>query len=139
MKKRNIFTKFYLTAILLSALFDYSRVRDSSNIVRTEAWSGTQTSTEGTYYSTVGSETGTALLNKLKTITGNPTPQTSYDWYRYEAADEAENESNKVLLIYSRQKYLKPHVSGSTGWNREHTYPDSKISVLRIGQPSYFR
>lgn len=129
MKKRNIFTKFSLTAILLSALFAFSSVRASSNIVRTEAWSGTQTSTEGTYYSTVGSETGTALLNKLKTITGNPTPQTSYDWYRYEAADEAENESNKVLLIYSRQKVLKTaHVSGSTGWNREHTYPDSKIS-----------
>ncbi len=129
MKKRNIFAKFTLSSLLLIALFTFTSVRASSNLVRTEAWSGTQYSTEGTYYSTVGSEEGTELLNKLNTITGNPTPLVSYDWSRYEAADEAESESNKVLLIYSRQKVLKTaHVSGSTGWNREHTYPDSKIS-----------
>ncbi len=127
MKRRNVIYKLALSVLVLTALFSFSSVRTSTP-VQTQAWSGTQYSNEGTYYSTVGSETGSALVSKLNTITGNPTPLTSYDWSRYEAADEAEGQSNKVLLIYSRQIVLKTaHVSGSTGWNREHTYPDSKI------------
>lgn len=127
MKRRNVIYKLALSVLVLTALFSFSSVRTSTP-VQTQAWSGTQYSNEGTYYSTVGSETGSALVSKLNTITGNPTLLTSYDWSRYEAADEAEGQSNKVLLIYSRQIVLKTaHVSGSTGWNREHTYPDSKI------------
>ena len=55
----------------------------------------------------------------------------AYDWWRYESADESLTETNKVLTIYPRRNYLKnAHVSGNTAatWNREHSYPQSKIS-----------
>jgi len=96
-----------------------------SNIQPASAWSGAQTSNEGTYFSSVGSETGSALRSKLQGIISNGTSE-DYDWSRYEAADEAENQSSKVLLIYSRQIVAKSaHVAGSTGWNREHSFAKS--------------
>ena len=97
--------------------------------VATSAWSGPQTSTEGNYFASVRSETGAALTNKLKSIISVGTNE-SYDWSRYEAADEAEGVSDSVLLIYSRQ-VVKKTSSGSanTNWNREHTYPQSKIDA----------
>lgn len=112
-----------LLSLVVSPLFGLS---SAHNYVATNAWSGPQTSTAGTYYASVGSETGTSLVSKLKTVTSGA--QVSYDWSRYEAADEAEGVSNSVLQIYARTNILKTkHVSGSTGWNREHTYPQSKI------------
>ncbi len=93
--------------------------------VATSAWTGPQTSTEGNYYASVGSETGAALTNKLKSIISVGTNE-SYAWSRFEAADEAEGVSDSVLLIYSRQVVKKnAHVSGSTGWNREHSFAKS--------------
>lgn len=86
------------------------------SMTKVNAWSGPQTSNEGNYYSSVtGSETPTALKTKLKGIISTNTDE-SYDWSRYEAADEAEGDSSKVLLIYSRINVLKTaHVSGSVG------------------------
>lgn len=122
-KKRPKFINKVLYTFLL--LFSFITTIDQ-RVTPTSAWSGPQTSTAGNYYAAVGSETGEALRNKLKTITNGA--QVSYDWSRYEAADEAEGVSDSVLLIYSRQVVKKSaHVSGSTGWNREHTYPQSKI------------
>lgn len=83
--------------------------------VATSAWGGPQTSTEGNYYASVSSETGASLTSKLKSIISVGTRE-SYDWSRYEAADEAEGVSDSVLLIYSRQVVKKnAHVRGSTG------------------------
>lgn len=97
--------------------------------VATSAWTGPQTSTEGNYYASVGSETGAALTSKLKSIISVGTSE-SYDWSRYEAADEAEGVSDSVLLIYSRQVVKKTsNGSANTNWNREHTYPQSKIGA----------
>ncbi len=100
----------------------------SSDIAEINAWSGTQTSSEGTYYEEARGLSGSALKSSLDTIISRNV-STSYNWTRYEAADEAENDSSKVLQIYTRTTIAKTaHVSGSLGWNREHTYPDSKIT-----------
>ena len=98
-------------------------------IVEVEAWSGTQTPNIGTYYASITADmTGSELKSKLKTIISSPF-NASYNWSRYEALDETEGDSSKVLLIYSRINDLKSnHVSGTTGWNREHTFPQSKMS-----------
>lgn len=97
--------------------------------VQTSAWSGTQTSTAGNYYSSVGSETGSALKSKLNTITGSPKPLVSYDWSRYSAADEAEGASDSVLTLYSRKVVKKSTNGGSDNqWNREHVFPQYKVS-----------
>lgn len=95
----------------------------------TLAWSGTQTSTEGNYYSSCKGLSGSALVSKLKSIISNA--NVSYDWSRYMAADEAEGDSSSILTIYSREVVDKDwRVGGSSEqiWNREHTYPQSKIS-----------
>ena len=98
--------------------------------VSTSAWSGSQTSNEGNYYSSVtGSDSGTALKSKLQGIISSGTNE-SYSWERYEAADEAMGDSSKVLLIYSRQSVAKTsrNSGGSTGWNREHSFAKNFFS-----------
>lgn len=129
MKRSHIINKIILSTLsvlFLGSLFTFRSILKDDNIP-VSAWSGPQTSNEGNYFASVGQETGETLKNKLKSIISVGTSE-SYDWSRYEAADEAEGQSNSVLLIYSRQVVLKTaHVSGSTGWNREHTFPQSKI------------
>lgn len=126
MKHKTKIIMLGILGLLVSPLLGISAIKGKA-IVGVKGWSGPQTSTAGTYYDSVGSLTGSALQTKLKSIISSGTSE-SYDWSRYEAADEAEGQSNSVLLIYSRQVVLKTaHVSGSTGWNREHTYPQSKI------------
>lgn len=95
----------------------------------TIAWSGTQTSTEGNYYSSCKGLSGSALVSKLKSIISSA--NVSYDWSRYMAADEAEGDPSSILTIYSREVVDKDWRVGSSSneiWNREHTYPQSKIS-----------
>jgi endonuclease I len=78
--------------------------------------------------------TGTALKNALDLLISTNV-SVSYDWSRFESADESFSETNKVLTIYPRRNYLKTaHVSGNQGgtWNREHTYPQSKISGAAV-------
>ncbi|MFA5660527.1 MAG: endonuclease, partial [Bacilli bacterium] len=96
------------------------------SITKVSAWSGPQTSNEGNYYTSVtGNETPSALKSKLKGLISSGTNE-SYDWSRYEAADEAEGDASKVLLIYSRINLSKTaRVSGSVGWNREHSFAKS--------------
>lgn len=122
LKKINI-TVLGLLA-LTGSLFTY-KINHQSSTTSASAWSGVQTSQEGSYFSSVGAETGESLKLKLRSIISSGTSE-SYDWPRYEAADEAEGEPSKVLLIYSRQKVAKTaHVSGSVGWNREHSFAKS--------------
>lgn len=119
--------RFFTSLLFTLTLFSVTGKKDA---VSTSAWSGSQTSTMGSYYNSVSaSASGTSLASTLKGIISSPSPNVSYDWGRYEAADEAEGDSTSVLLIYSRKVVKKnAHVSGSTGWNREHSYPQSKIS-----------
>lgn len=85
------------------------------------------------YYDSIDdSLTGTALLNALKKIINNSSVSVSYNWSRYEQADEDPDNKSNVLLIYSRLSMSKSqHDSGSDAycWNREHTFPQSKMST----------
>lgn len=75
-------------------------------------------------------KSGSSLLNSLKSIVGGSISR-SYDWSRFEKVDEDPNNSSNVFCIYSRTSYGKSaHASGNAAntWNREHTYPQSKIS-----------
>ena len=87
------------------------------------------------YYQNIdNSLTGVALKNSLDLLISTNV-SVGYDWSRFESADESFTEKNKVLTIYPRRNYLKTaHVSGNQGgtWNREHTYPQSKISGAAV-------
>ncbi|MFA5660387.1 MAG: Ig-like domain-containing protein [Bacilli bacterium] len=114
---------FGLLGLLVSPILTLNNQKE---VIKTSAWSGTQTSTAGSYYASVGDETGSALASRLTTITAGA--NVDYDWPRYRAADEAEGDSNSVLLIYGRYTTPKSNSGGgTTNWNREHTYPQSKI------------
>ena len=87
------------------------------------------------YYNGISpSLSGEALKNALDLLISSNV-SVGYDWWRFESADESLTETNKVITIYPRRNYLKTaHVSGNQGatWNREHTYPQSKISGAAV-------
>lgn len=87
------------------------------------------------YYNGISpSLSGEALKNALDLLISSNV-RVGYDWWRFESADESLAETNKVITIYPRRNYLKTaHVSGnaSAHWNREHTYPQSKISGTAV-------
>jgi len=59
-----------------------------------------------------------------------------YDWSRFEYADESFTNTSHVLTIYARVTYPKTSKVSDTQppnyWNREHTYPKSKIGGAAI-------
>jgi len=78
------------------------------------------------YYSQCEGLTGSALQAKIKSI--NPVKSPSYDWSRYEDADEAEDDSNSILCVYTRHNIPKNGHCGSYSWNtwnREHVWTQS--------------
>jgi endonuclease I len=83
------------------------------------------------YYQSISpSLSGEALKNALDLLI-SANVRVGYDWSRFESADESLTQTNKIITIYPRRDYLKTaHVSGNAAahWNREHTYPQSKIS-----------
>ena len=104
----------------------------SANITLYAIWSENHTSGDSsTYYSSItASMDGDTLLSKLGEIIQQNASQ-SYDWSRYEDADEDPNNSSNVIMIYARTSVAKTaHVSsGNIGWNREHTFPQSKLGI----------
>lgn len=89
-----------------------------------------EVSAETDYYDGCDGLTGNQLKNKLKTIISKGI-STNYDWSRFEAADEDPNNDKNIVTIYARSSLAKnDHVhSGNIGWNREHTFPQSKMDV----------
>lgn len=82
------------------------------------------------YYADVDNLTGDALKNGLKTLLAK-NRNVSYAWSRFTSADEDPNNKNNVMLIYSRismDKNQQDHGTDGYFWNREHTFPNSKIS-----------
>lgn len=78
------------------------------------------------YYEECEGLSGSALQAKLKQI--NPPKNPSYDWSRYEDADEAEDDSTCILSIYTRHDIKKNSHCGSYAWdkwNREHIWTQS--------------
>lgn len=84
----------------------------------------------GYYAAITDNMSGTTLLSALKTII-TKNISVSYDWSRYEDADEAMDDPTCITTIYSRENLKKTaHVGSSQSpgqWNREHTFPQSKL------------
>mgnify|MGYP003310486558 CR=1 FL=1 len=79
------------------------------------------------YYSACEGLTGSSLQSKLLEI--NKPKSKSYDWSRYEAADEALDDSSSILCIYTRHNIPKGNHCGNYAWdkwNREHIWTQSK-------------
>ena len=85
------------------------------------------------YYSKVTeSMSGSTLQSTLKSIINTSSVSVSYDWSRYEACDQDLDNSSNVLMVYARTSVPKSsHVSGSVGWNREHSFPQSKMATTQ--------
>ena len=122
---------FTLSALAISLAFvPISHAILTSPIEETTyAWTGTQTpSVTESYYSQASGLTGSALKSALFSF--NKPTSTSYDWSRYEAADEAYNDSSSIISLYTRHNILKSAHVGSyswTTWNREHVYPQGNF------------
>lgn len=88
----------------------------------------------GYYNSVTDSMEGETLRSKLNSIINNSGVSVSYDWSRYETADEDPNNSSNILTVYARTSMPKSSKDpGSSGyyWNREHTFPQSSMSVTQ--------
>ena len=92
------------------------------------------------YYSQCEGLTGSALEAKLKAI--NPAKNPDYDWSRYEAADEAEDDANSVFCIYTRHNIPKGNHVGSgyawDKWNREHIWTQSLYPASKTDNHNIF-
>ena len=121
------------STVVVEGKWQYFLQSDSSasrDFMRTPYIEGVTPSVDDSYYSSAFGKSGSSLLNSLKSIVGGSISR-SYDWSRFEKVDEDPNNSSNVFCIYSRTSYGKSaHVSGNAAdrWNREHTYPQSKIS-----------
>jgi len=108
---------------------------NTTSLPSTPTFTFTIASNAPSYYQNINPNlTGESLKNALDLLISTNV-NVSYDWSRFESADESMTETNKVLTIYPRRNYLKTaHVSGNTAstWNREHTYPQSKISGAAV-------
>lgn len=86
----------------------------------------------GNYYSSVLTLSGAELRAQLKTIISTgakklPYTSSSSDvWDMCESGDQNPDNADQVWQIYKEQGISKSaHVSGSTGWNREHVWAKS--------------
>ena len=78
------------------------------------------------YYKGCEGLSGSSLEAKLKSINAPKKP--SYDWSRYEDADEALDDSTCILSIYTRHNIKKNSHCGDYSWNtwnREHVWTQS--------------
>ena len=95
----------------------------------TNAWdTNVKPSVQASYYSAADGKTGTSLKSALAGFNKPTSP--SYDWSRYESADEAQDDSNSILCVYTRHNIPKNGHCGSYSWNtwnREHVYTQTKF------------
>ena len=104
-------------------------MHNAYSVKETKAWSGEQTPNIGNYYSSISdSLTGSALQSALKQKNDSLSKSPSYDWSRYEAADETEGDSSTIWCVYTRHAIPKSGHCGSYSWNtwnREHVWTQS--------------
>ena len=128
MKFKRIITLSFLSALSVGlfagAIINAQKIK-SPEIAT--AWSLDVTpSVTADYYSTCDGKTGTTL--KSSSADFNKPKNKSYNWERYEAADEAYDDSTSILCIYTRHNIKKNMHCGSYSWdrwNREHVYTQS--------------
>ena len=128
MKIKNIIGFAWATTLLFSGVSaSIFYTQKSEMIQEADAWNLDVTpSVEESYYSTCDGLTGTNLKSALANI--NKPKTKSYDWSRYEAADEAQDDSTSILCLYTRHNIKKSSHCGNYAWdkwNREHVYTQS--------------
>ncbi len=124
------FSKYFAMGVLALSAFSLSIfTKQEKPIQETLAWNINQTpNVDADYYSACDGKTGSALKSALKNFNKPDNP--SYDWSRYEAADEAQDDSSSVLCLYTRHNIKKTAHVGSYSWdtwNREHVYPQGNF------------
>lgn len=85
------------------------------------------------YYSSASTLSGNVLKSEIKNIISNNVNQLPYTssstfdvWDMCESGDQNPKNPNEVWQIYTERGIKKSsHVSGSTGWNREHVWAKS--------------
>lgn len=129
MKTRKLFITLSFFALAIGAFsfataINISQVKEVANV---EAWDiNVKPSVETSYYNAAKGKTGSSLKSALAGFNKPTNP--SYDWSRYEAADEAQDDSNSILCVYTRHNIPKNGHCGSYAWdkwNREHVYTQS--------------
>ncbi len=121
----------FASALLFGGLTTLSFVKQSSEIIveEVEAWSDKVTpNVDTTYYSTCDDKTGSLLKSALAAFNKPKNP--SYDWSRYEAADEAQDDETSILCLYTRHNIKKDSHCGNYSWdkwNREHVFPQGNF------------
>ena len=126
MKTKSVIGFALASFLLFGGLTTLAVTNQNNNIIEeAEAWSlDVQPNVQTSYYSTCEGKTGSSLVSALAAI--NKPVNKSYSWSRYEAADEAQNDSTSILSIYTRHNIKKSgHVGSSYAWdlwNREHVY-----------------
>ncbi len=113
---------------------------NSNSSSNSETSQGGSQEYDGYYASISSSMSGSALSNALKSIVPISNTKRSYDWSRYENADEALDDSTSILCLYTRHNIKKSSHVGSYSWNtwnREHiwtqtAYPNSNTDNHNI-------
>jgi endonuclease I len=96
-----------------------------------KGWDEPQTSDYGTYYDGIGEHlTGSALKSALNSLISATPLYRSYDWERFEETCELIGTTDQILTLYARSNLTKVTDRNNVigGYNREHVYPQSKMS-----------
>ena len=127
MNLKKIFTISFCSTLACGLLAGVVTHTESIKPVEVSAWSlDVEPDVDDTFYSACKGKTGTALKGALAGF--NKPLHPSYDWDRYEAADEAYDDSDSILCVYTRHNIKKKSQCGSYSWdtwNREHVYTQS--------------
>lgn len=125
---------------LLTGLTFFKSTQANQEVLSAEAWNiNVKPSVQESFYSTCDGKTGTALKSALSAF--NKPTNTSYDWSRYEAADEAQDSSSSILSIYTRHNIPKNNHCGNYAWdkwNREHIYTQTKFPNSKTDNHNIF-
>lgn len=125
---------------LLTGVTFFKSTQAKQEVLTTEAWNiNVKPSVQESFYSTCDGKTGSALKSALAAF--NKPTNTSYDWSRYEAADEAQDSSSSILSIYTRHNIPKNNHCGNYAWdkwNREHIYTQTKFPNSKTDNHNIF-
>lgn len=125
--KLSIILSTSLLALGLISLPSVAKTAGSKEPAIAKAWDiNVKPSVQNSYYAAAEGKTGNALKSALAGFNKPTNP--SYDWSRYEAADEAQDDSDSILCLYTRHNIGKSSHCGSYSWdkwNREHVFTQS--------------
>ena len=140
MKFKRIITLSFLSVFLCGLLIGLAANNSNLKPISVSAWSlDVKPSVESTFYSSCDGKTGTSLKSALASF--NKPTNTSYDWSRYEAADEAQDDSTSILSLYTRHNIKKNSHCGNYSWdkwNREHVYTQTKFPNSKTDNHNIF-